>query len=98
MAKWNEPVALRPAPPFMVADDPFDDQVARPRTAGEELAPEPDWIEWDGGECPVPEDACVDVRFRGGDTDERSRAGMWSWNTGCNNYDIIAYRLSSKQD
>lgn len=36
-----------------------------------------DWIEWNGGECPVPKDALVDVRFRGGATDERSRAAIW---------------------
>lgn len=56
------------------------------------------WIDWHGGECPVPANALVDVRFRGGVTDERSRAGAWKWDTNYGDYGIIAYRLSGAQD
>ena len=56
-----------------------------------------DWIEWKGGKCPVPEGTRVDVRFRDGDIDEDSMAGIWNWDwqpgPTPNAGDIIAYRV-----
>ena len=72
--------------------------LARPRTADEQIAPEPDWIEWKGGERPVPAGTLVvDVRFRGGANDS-GPAAIWHWKHHGKGYDIIAYRLSPKQD
>lgn len=91
MAKWDEPVRniIDPKAPFTipVADDPF----------GEQQAPEPGWIEWTGGVRPVPKRTLVDARLRNG---EQIRA--WShalrWWCADNQFDVVAYRLSTKQD
>lgn len=82
------------APPLC---DPFRAELARPRTAGEWVAPEPGWIEWGGGECPVPAVTPVDLRFRGG-TNGSGPADIWHWQQLGRDYDIIAYRLSPNQD
>lgn len=62
-----------------------------------------DWIEWQGGECPVSHDTIVDIKFRGtepawavpaGNCDDR----LYSWwkHRSLNHiHDIIAYRLVS---
>jgi hypothetical protein len=62
-----------------------------------------DWIEWNGGECPVEPDACVDIRFRDGIVTQRTCAGSWdddnpAWSNwqhdqGTSDDDIIAYRV-----
>lgn len=59
------------------------------------------WIEWHGGECPVPEVALVEVKYR----NEKSyhikginAAGKWNWQHDDHNGDIIAYRLHQPQD
>lgn len=67
------------------------------------------WIEWAGGECPVPEGTLVDVKHRDGDfgyeclagTQESMSEGValayrWSHAGTCG--DIIAYRLCPQQD
>lgn len=49
-----------------------------------------EWIEWNGGECPVPPNVAVDVKFRRGKT-EVDDAGLFYW--GCDIRDpIVAYR------
>ena len=56
-----------------------------------------DWIEWKGGECPVPDQTKVSVLFRNGSIDYVGSAGIWLWewqpgqppNTG----DIVGYRV-----
>lgn len=54
-----------------------------------------DWIEWFGGECPVPMDTIVDVKFRSGETRHSTPARMWRWvHTVKHQGDIIAYRIS----
>ena len=54
------------------------------------------WIEWHGGECPVPAGALVYVRFRngvvGGLSGERVREYGWDHEGAV--YDIVAYRIS----
>jgi hypothetical protein len=37
-----------------------------------------DWIEWSGGECPVPGGTRVDVKFRDGTVARRQFAKTWS--------------------
>lgn len=40
--------------------------------------PLPTWTEWNGGECPVPGDTVVEVRFFDGSI-VRNRAGEWNY-------------------
>ncbi len=54
------------------------------------------WIEWGGGEQPVPSSTLVEVKFRGAGTNRNYSAGDWSWDwtpddTG--DYEIVAYRV-----
>lgn len=51
------------------------------------------WITWHGGECPVPYDAKVEVKFRCGETNDRLVAGRWRWGKGDGSHSIVAYRL-----
>lgn len=39
-----------------------------------------DWIKWHGGECPVPTDTIVRVKFRRGAPEREERAGRYFWN------------------
>lgn len=64
-----------------------------------------EWIEWNGGECPVPKGTLVDVRLRSGVEGFGTPAGEWGIGVGTGNAaardwqhtgvrgDIIAYRL-----
>lgn len=55
-----------------------------------------DWIEWDGGECPVDPDTRVDVRFRSGYIEYNDGAGELPWDHGGTfgtAGDIVAYRV-----
>lgn len=65
------------------------------------------WIEWKGGECPVPKGTLVDIKTANGSISTRLHAGMASreldskggfyalhWSMDNNDGDIIAYRLS----
>ena len=53
------------------------------------------WIDWHGGECPVPKNALVDVKLRDNWVDECSSADNWQWKHFGNHTDIIAYRLQN---
>ena len=92
MAKWDEPVSGFAAPTAIT------DEIARPRAAGEQQAPEAGWIEWTGGACPVPGFTLVDVRLRGGDVRVARSASLWHWTDEGQDSDVIAYRLLPKQD
>lgn len=52
------------------------------------------WIEWHGGECPVPAGTKVDVKFRDG-KQSTNLAGRWNycWENEGGHWDIIAYRI-----
>jgi len=56
------------------------------------------WIDWAGGECPVPTNQLVDLRFArapsGRAWGDRYRADPlnWEWQHGKAPLDIIAYR------
>jgi len=44
------------------------------------ITPSDEWIEWNGGECPVPRDTIVEVKLRCGDvmgTSHTLTAGDW---------------------
>ncbi len=59
------------------------------------------WIEWNGGPCPVAPNARVEVRFRnheclGGDW--TSLGSTWTWRHDGTNADIVAYRPVADND
>ena len=58
-----------------------------------------DWIEWNGGECPVSEDTVVEVRYRaeavaakGIRIDWPCPAGRFEWWHDGEDDDIVTYR------
>jgi hypothetical protein len=54
-----------------------------------------EWIEWNGGECPVLADSLVDIRVECGNHSYGSCADDWDWTHGDPyGYDIVAYRLA----
>lgn len=66
-----------------------------------------EWIEWNGGECPVERGTLIDAKFRNGEETYHAKAGFRYDDGGSNeNYcttdwdhlgtdeDIVAYRLS----
>lgn len=52
------------------------------------------WIPWAGGECPVDDNARVDVEFRDRDVAVGCLANNWNWGHSGRDGDIIAYRLT----
>jgi hypothetical protein len=67
------------------------------------------WIDWGGGECPVPTGTLVDVKWRDGRIDDgipakishdlySSRRNAIRWRHHGNSHDIIAYRLHNTQE
>lgn len=61
------------------------------------------WIEWGGGECPVSDNAMVDVRYRDGQIHKAQLADSYEWGHGYAHFvttsaDIIAYRLHQPQE
>ena len=52
------------------------------------------WIEWGGGECPVPAVERIDIRFRGGTYEDYQPSEGWRWTHVGGAYDIVAYRIS----
>jgi hypothetical protein len=62
--------------------------------AGELLLGEQPWIDWHGGECPVPAETRVEVRFRmGKENRPLGCASRWLWGHDDDPYDIVAYRI-----
>lgn len=58
-----------------------------------------EWVEWKGGERPVPPDTRVEVRFRNGASNFLSPAKdwTWKWQTPKHAYDIVGYRVVSQE-
>lgn len=54
------------------------------------------WNEWGGGECPVPANSRVDIKFRDGDIGLEQSAN-WDWIHLGYRSDIIAYRIIPEQ-
>ena len=59
------------------------------------------WIEWSGGECPVPKGTIVDVRYRNGQENTCAEAltlgkGASDWDLDGDPRDIIAYRIAEQ--
>ena len=52
------------------------------------------WIQWNGGECPVPARTRVDIRFRRGGDESNRIAEALEWEHGkLGWWDIVAYRI-----
>lgn len=51
-----------------------------------------DWIEWNGGECPVPPGTRVEVRLKAGTEDDSGWSDDWDWSD-CGGHAIVAYRI-----
>lgn len=56
-----------------------------------------DWIDWNGGECPVFPETRVDARFLGGGQIGNTHAGGLKWERVGALTDIVAYRVIRKQ-
>lgn len=54
------------------------------------------WIDWRGGECPVPANSRVDIKFRDGDIG-LAQSANWDWSHLGYRSDIIAYRIIPEQ-
>ena len=51
-----------------------------------------EWIEWSGGECPVPPHTMVEVRYQDGSTDHWLSHTV-NWDQEGTSADIVAYRV-----
>lgn len=52
------------------------------------------WVEWKGGECPVPPETKVQIQFSDGDDDICVASRLWwEWKSGGSAGDIVAYRV-----
>lgn len=56
-----------------------------------------EWIEWKGGECPVPAGTVVDYMLRDGEVVKSVEADQLRWDFNGWQSDIIAYRLHVPQ-
>lgn len=55
-----------------------------------------DWIEWHGGQCPLPAGTQFEYRLRNGGTGEPLwNPTAWNWGHDGGEYDIVAYRSLS---
>ena len=57
------------------------------------------WIKWHGGECPVPPETMVKVKFRCGAPEREERAGRYFWNHEGedDDTDIVEYRTVTEK-
>lgn len=99
--RLNEHAAKAAAPLYARAVTELAGEMARPQTAGEQASPEPGWLTWAGGRRPVKRGALIDVRHRDGEHYYNVAAGEGAsnyWGHDGDDGDIVAYRLSPKQD
>ncbi|MFU2368480.1 MAG: hypothetical protein ACM685_22895 [Enterobacteriaceae bacterium] len=87
----------------VVADDWDTAIITREQYEAALAAKSDGWIEWGGGECPVSDNAMVDVRYRDGQIHKAQRADYYEWGHGYAHFvttsaEIIAYRLHQPQE
>ncbi|AGN34071.1 hypothetical protein FDI66_gp24 [Aeromonas phage pIS4-A] len=87
----------------VVADDWDTAIITREQYEAALAAKNDGWIDWGGGECPVSDNAMVDVRYRDGQIHKAQRADSYEWGHGYAHFvttsaDIIAYRLHQPQE
>lgn len=56
------------------------------------------WIEWRGGECPLPNGASHEVRLRCGRVVKDDEPETWLWFHSGNHDDIVAYRIINSKE
>lgn len=56
-----------------------------------------DWIDHNGGECPVDEQTSVQVRFRDGIVCHACQSFAFTWVHAGKASDIVAYRIADKE-
>lgn len=91
-----------------VADDWATAIITREQYEAALAAKNDGWIDWGGGECPVPTGTLVDVRYRDGEelfslpADDLAPSGRDAsfafWRDSAQDNDIIAYRLHKPQE
>lgn len=94
----------------LLADDYSETIITREQYEAALAAKNDGWIEWGGGECPVPRGTLVDVKYRCGDVNYHTKAGepdsagsidtafAVRWSKLGAEYDITAYRLHKPQE
>ena len=55
------------------------------------------WVKWDGGECPVPLDTIVEVKFHDGDSQSGHPAYAYYWHHDGDGADILTYCIIAEQ-
>ena len=55
------------------------------------------WIKWHGGECPVPPETIVEVKFRDGDSQSGHPAYAYYWHHDGDGADILTYCIITEQ-
>ena len=55
------------------------------------------WIKWHGGECPVPPETMVGVKFRRGDSTSEHPASDYCWRHYGEDHDTVEYRTVTEQ-
>ena len=93
---------------LLLADDYQETIITREQYEAALAAKNEGWIEWGGGECPVPRGTLVDVRYRDGrqlnalsandGTLNPRDASFVFWRNDGSEKDIIAYRLHQPQE
>ena len=68
-----------------------------PVAAWPEPKPEPEWIDWSGGECPVPAGLRTELSFRCGDTSIVNSPEHGCWQHLSQAYDVVRYRILGEQ-
>jgi hypothetical protein len=68
-------------------------RTAAPMTPSGQTPGDGEWIEWAGGECPLPKGAAHEVRLRNGTIEWDDEPETWRWRHRNNSTDIIAYRV-----
>lgn len=83
--------------PGMSIRDEYDIQAYELALKALEQQERDEWIEWDGGDCPVYSGELVDLKLRDGRVTKSFFAGGGDWQ--CHGYgtDIIAYRIIPEQ-
>lgn len=50
------------------------------------------WIKWEGGDCPVADEARVEIKYMDGKIENFAHGCSYRWDIAGHHYDIIAYR------
>ena len=71
-----------------------NDTLTRRLTVEQVLGSADEWIEWNGGSCPVEASVVVEAKLRGSEPRGSRKAGDYNWRHGYGNGEIVAYRIA----